>query len=201
MNIYKVTLTFTEPLLGGVPLAEDIYRDYIQSRHPSAQGADEIETLTMAEDMEKGMTGFHRLEDGTPLLYDYVLKGFAKDACGMLRRDGDSASSKIKAYKQVIDGMMFVEPRRIPLLVNGEETVTTRPLRADTAQGPRVALASSQTVPAGSSLTFKLLVVGNVITGVLLREWFTYGQLRGLGQWRNASYGRFEAVIVKESAE
>ena len=197
MNTYQVTLTFTEPLLGGVPLAEDIYRDYIQAKHPNAEGADELETLSMPEEMEKGMTGFHRLEDGTPILYDYLLKGFFKDACGMLRRDGESSSSKIKAYKQVIDGLVFVGPRRIPIMVNGEETVTTRPLRADTAQGPRVALASSQTVPIGSSISFTITVLGAIVSAKLLNEWLTYGALRGLGQWRNSGAGRFDAVIVK----
>ena len=37
-----------------------------------------------------------------------------------------------------------------------------------------------------------------VLDGVskkMLAEWLDYGQMRGLGQWRNASYGRFVYTI------
>jgi hypothetical protein len=93
-----------------------------------------------------------------------VIKGFFKDACGMLRRVKGSGSSKLRAYKKEIDGLVFVTPRQIPLVL-----------------------------PEGAELgLLERPVLGGGIGDDLLREWFNYGALRGLGQWRNASYGRFE---------
>lgn len=196
MDKYQITLTFTEPILGTVPKDKEIYKGYIAQRAAltDEQLAEELATVEAVE--EKGWTGFHTL-DGKPVLYDYVVKGFLKDACGMLRRVKDTRSSKVKAYKKVIDGLIFVEPRRIPLDLNGQEMgVLERPLRGQTAQGERVALARSDTCPAGTTLAFTLAVLGQV-PEALLREWLDYGALRGMGQWRNASWGRFTYEMAK----
>lgn len=187
---YKVTLTFTEDVLGTVPQNKEIYEDYIASKSPNGTEAlAELETVAVDD---KGKTGFHRLPDGRPMLYDYVIKGFFKDACGSLWRVQDSLSKKVKAYKKIIDGLVFVGERQIPFTVNGEMGELQRPLRAQTAQGERVALAFSETVPAGSVLTFTLDILDDkTVPEELIREWLDYGKYRGIGQWRNASYGRF----------
>ena len=65
-----------------------------------------------------------------------------------------------------------------------------RPLRASTPQGERVALASSETVPAGTKLRFDIVMLDPKLEG-LVREWLDYGELRGLGQWRNAGKGSY----------
>ena len=193
---YDVTLTFTEPLLGTAPLNEDVYSDFVASKAPQGEAADEMETISLEEEIEKGTTGFHRV-DGEPILYDYVIKGFFKDACGMLRRDGESRSSKLTAYKKVIDGMVFIAPRQIPIIMSGEMDICERPLRAQTAQGERVALARSEQVPVASTVSFRIMTIGNVVPQTLIEEWLVYGQLRGLGQWRNSGMGRFEYEIAK----
>jgi len=195
---YKVKLTLTEPILGTVPKDPEVYAGYVASHAAltDEELAEELETVERIE--EKGWTGFHML-DGQPILYDYVIKGFFKDACGMLRRATDTRSSKLRAYKKVIDGMMFVKPRRIVLNLNGSEMgVLERPLRASTAQGERVALARSDTCPAGTTLEFTVSVLGQV-SMALLREWLDYGELRGLGQWRNAGWGTFTYELEKLS--
>ena len=135
MNQYKIELTFTEPLLGTVPLNREMYADYIASKVNGAGALDEVETIEEAT--EKGTTGFHR-QDGKPAIYDYAVKGMFKDAAGMLRRVPGMASSRITAYKKIIDGLVFVTPRLIPLTVAGELSILERPLRAETAQGERV---------------------------------------------------------------
>jgi hypothetical protein len=207
-TMYDIELTFLEPLLGTTPLEEDVYTAFVGGKYEKeGRGpvsdilAEELDSVAVAaamnDEIEKGTTGFHRLEDGTPMLYDYVIKGFFKDACGMLRRDGESSSSKLTAYKKVIDGMVFIQPRQIPIVVAGELGILERPLRAQTAQGERVALARSETVPVGSSIAFRVLTIGKAVPRTLLEEWLVYGQLRGLGQWRNAGYGRFEYEIAK----
>lgn len=198
MDRYKVKLTFTEPILGTVPKDPEVYRQHVQSKAADLGdelAAQEISTIERVE--EKGWTGFHK-EDGQPILYDYVIKGYFKDACGMLRRATGTKSAKVKAYKKVIDGLVFVSPRQIPLVLPAGESLGTleRPLRAQTAQGERIALARSDTCPAGTTLEFTLNVLGAVGEN-LLREWLDYGELRGLGQWRNAGWGNFRYTLVK----
>jgi len=191
MNEYKIKLTFTEPLLGGTPKDPEIYKGYIATKAAltDEQVAEELATVEKVE--EKGWTGFCQ-RDGKPFLRDYVIKGFFKDACGMLRRASDTKSTKIRAYKKVIDGLVFVEPKEMFLILpaGAEMGVLERPLRAQTAQGERVTLARSDTCPPGTTLEFDVTILGGV-SKVLLTEWLDYGILRGLGQWRNAGYGRF----------
>lgn len=197
MDTYKVRITFTEPILGTVPKDPEVYAGYIASKAAltDEQLAEELATVDKVE--EKGWTGFHML-DGSPILYDYVPKGFFKSACGALRRVKDTRSAKVRAYKKIIDGLVFVTPRRVPLLLptGGQIGVLERPLRAQTAQGERVALARSDTCPPGTTLEFTITVLGQV-KEPLLREWLDYGALLGLGQWRSGGYGRFTYEMTK----
>lgn len=183
--------------MGATPKNKDVYANHIATKAAldDEKLAQELDTVEHVE--EKGWTGFHRVE-GQPILYDYVIKGFFKDACGMLRRANGTLSSKIKAYKKVIDGLVFVDPRHLVLHIpaGAEMGVLERPLRAQTAQGERVALARSDTCPPGTVLEFDLTIMGGV-SKALLTEWFEYGALRGLGQWRNAGYGRFEYELIE----
>lgn len=188
METYHIVLTFTEPLLGTVPLNREVYADYIASKINGAAALDEVETIEEAT--EKGTTGFHRL-NGSAAIYDYAVKGMFKDAASMLRRVPGTASAKLTAYKKIIDGLVFVTPRLIPLVVAGELGILERPLRAQTAQGERVSLARSEMAGQGSILAFNVAVLGKDVTGDTLREWLDYGALRGMGQWRNGSFGRF----------
>ena len=73
-----------------------------------------------------------------------------------------------------------------------------RPLRAETAQGPRVALARSEMLPSGTKISCGITVLGEVISEKALREILDYGYWQGLGQWRNGGWGRFRYVLEKE---
>lgn len=186
----KVRLTFTEPILGTSAANEEIYRDYIGSKAPDAASVeDEVAALGADAVVEKGMTIFPRLEDGTPFLYDYQIKGFFKDTCGGLRKVTGSESSKIKAFKKEIDKLIFPEPRCIPIRFNGEIGVCQRPLRAQTMQGERISLAISEEIPAGATVEFSILMMAEHEKAV--REWLDYGRFSGIGQWRNSGKGRF----------
>lgn len=205
MTTLKFRLTFQEGLLGTAPNDEDVYKNFIASKAPDATPIeDEIAAVGVDEVAEKGMTVFPRDLDGNPIIYDYQVKGFFKDACGMLSRltvkETDekgkkkstvkNESGKLKAYKKEIDGLIFVEPRMIPIQINGELGICQRPLRAQTAQGERVALAMSEEVPAGSSIEFSVKCLNDTHASAI-REWMDYGILRGIGQWRNSGKGRF----------
>ncbi len=188
----KVKVTFTEELLGTASSNPEIHREFIASKAPDAASREEeVEAVGAEEVTEKAMTVFPR-EDGVPFIWDYQVKGFFKDSCGMLKRVPGTRSNKIKAYKKIIDGLVFVSPRKIPITVNGEGMgECQRPLRAQTAQGERIALAHSETVPVGSSVEFEINCLDER-TEKDVKEWLDYGKLRGFGQWRNSGKGRFE---------
>lgn len=191
MTTLKVKLTFVEPILGTSPANEDIYREFIASKaEDAATIEDEVAALGAEAVAEKGMTVFPRMEDGTPFLYDYQIKGFFKDTCGGLRKVKGSVSAGIKAYKKEIDKLIFPEPRCIPFNSYGEIGVCQRPLRAQTAQGERVSLAMSEEIPAGASITFDIVCLTDDHVKAV-REWLDYGRFSGIGQWRNSGKGRF----------
>ena len=192
MKEIKVKLTFLEEVLGTASADKEIHDKFIAANAPDAPSRkEEIEALGVEEVIEKSMTVFPRNADGKPIFWDYQIKGFFKDACGMLRKVPNSASSKIKAYKKEIDGLIFVKEREIPIIFDGEIGSCQRPLRAQTAQGERVALANSETVPAGSTIEFTIQLMCDTHEKAV-REWLDYGVFRGIGQWRNSGKGKFE---------
>ena len=192
MKTLKVKLTFTEPVLGTSPLNENIYKDYIASKAPNeATGEEELESLSFNEQVEKAMTGFLRTEDGKPMILDYQIKGMFKDSCGMLARlKNGNESSKLKAYKKIIDGLIFPFPREIPFHTDKPIGICQRPLRAQTAQGERIALAMSEQIEAGAWIEFGIKCYDEAHIPAI-REWLDYGADRGFGQWRNSGMGRF----------
>ena len=191
-----VRLTFLESILGTSPANKDVYRDFIATKAPDANTVeDEVAALGVEAVVEKGMTVFPRLDDGTPFFYDYQIKGFFKDTCGGLRRVKGTLSSGVKAYKQVIDKLIFPEPRTIPILFDGEMGVCQRPLRAQTMQGERVSLASSEEIPAGATIEFTIVLLSDEHEK-LVREWLDYGKYSGIGQWRNSGRGRFTWELI-----
>jgi hypothetical protein len=120
----------------------------------------------------------------------------------MLRRATNSKSGKIKAYKKEIDGLVFVAPRKVPLILPDGEKMgeCQRPLRASTAQGERIALAHSETVPAGTTQEFDVALLKDDLVNVVL-EWFAYGEFHGTGQWRNSGKGRFVCKVTDENGK
>lgn len=202
MNTITVKLTFIEGILGTCPNDEDIYKRFIVDKGKS-NGAEiseemevqELDALPVDEQIEKGMTVFPRTEDGRPFLYDYQIKGFFKDTCSMLKKVPGTESSKIKAFKKEIDGLIFPMPRQI-VFENAEMDICQRPLRAQTMQGERVALAMSEEIKAGASVTFSVKYLSDSHEKAI-REWLDYGELRGIGQWRNSGKGRFTWEEIK----
>lgn len=193
MTILKVKVEYFEELLGTNPANPDIHSKFIASKAPDAESREEeIAAIGAEEYEEQSMTVFARNAHGVPINYDYQWKGYFKDACGMLRRVDGKKSKKLTAFKKVIDGLIFVFPREIPLMLPPRGFIGScqRPLRASTAQGERVALANSETVPAGTTQEFEINILQDNLTPVVL-EWLSYGELRGTGQWRNSGKGRF----------
>lgn len=195
METMKVRLTFTEPILGTSSSNPEIHSEFIASKAPDAPTRNEEITRLIQRDgvdeaIDRAMTIFPMDDDGIPFMWDYQIKGFFKDACSMLKRCTGTKSASLKAYKKEIDGLVFIEEREIPFDVNGEIGTCERPLRAQTAQGERISLANSESIPAGSTLEFTITSLKDGLMPTV-EEWLDYGRLRGLGQWRNSGKGRF----------
>lgn len=198
MNTKKYVATFTEGLLATKPNDPNVHETFVAAKGREASEDEltaEQKALAEVDALEKGKTIFHRDEDGCPIIWNYQVKGFLKEAFKALRRDPNSATANIKAYKSIIDGNVFVEPRKIRLeLPEGAELGTCqRPLRAQTLQGERVALASSEEAPAGTKISFSVMTLCPGLDKALDECW-TYARLRFMGAWRNSGKG---AAIVE----
>ena len=192
MKEIKVKLTFTEPILGSSSGNPELHSEFIASKAPDAKSREEeVEAIGVEEVEKKEMTVFPRTEDGTPFVWDYQIRGFFKHACGMLKSIGGGCESeKIKAHKKAVDGMVFVKERKIPFHYDGKIGSLQRPLRGQTAQGERIALANSEMINAGATIEFTIQILKDDLESAVY-EWLDYGQFNGLGQWRNSGMGRF----------
>lgn len=193
----KVKITLIEEVLGSSPSNEELLATYIASKAPTDElTSEEIDNIK-AQNAEDRITIFPHQADGTPFIYDYQIKGMLKDSCkalaaaGKAGYPGGKACAGLKAYKKLIDGLIFVSPREIPYNLNGMRMdYCERPLRASTPQGERVSIAKSETVPAGSTIEFEITCLDPKLED-MVRECLDYGKLRGLGQWRNSGKGRY----------
>lgn len=198
MNSMKVRITLLEEILGTLPGDKEVFRKFIATKAPDQSKVEE-EVASIEEMYEKGITVFPRNADKQPCVYDYLIKGFFKNACKAMRDADGSESKKLTAYKTKIDNLIFIEERLIPIQFDGEIGFCERPLRASTAQGERVALACSESIPAGATLEFTITTLKKEMMNYVI-EWLDYGKYNGLGQWHNSGKGKFtwEDITNKE---
>lgn len=202
MDVTKlnVVLTLTEPMLGTVPKNPEVYKTYIATKaREQAAGDEEVATVPVSETEKSGWTGFHQDADGI-FVYDYMIRGFLKAAATALKDQ-----MKLTAQRSKIDQFVFVRPRKIHFLRDGQpikivDGVVERPLRAQTMQGPRVTLTRSDYMAAGTMVSFDIEIIQSAkgVSVEQVKELFEYGKYSGLGQFRNGSYGRFEAIVTQK---
>lgn len=194
MTELQISIMLTNEMLGSQPANKQLFDDFVAANAPDAETRkEEIERMGAQEYADKTLTVFPRDEQGRPCMLDYQIKGLFKEACGMLCRADKTRSKTLRAYKKEIDGLIFVTPRYIELeLPEGAEVGRCqRPLRASTPQGDRVALANSETVPAGTRMGFKVVTLKDALVPLIV-EWLAYGEYHGNGQWRNSGKGTFK---------
>lgn len=220
MDVYHIRMTFTEEALGTCSNNPELHDEYIASKAPDAMTREqEVAAIGVGDMVEKGMTVFPRNSDGVPIFWGYQIRGFAKEAMRNVKKHWpDSECAKIKANRQTVDNAIFVYYKAIPYVENNKSGKSSRktngvyydmaipvkmnggvvgdcqrPLRAETAQGPRVAIAHSESLPAGSQIEFYIEFAPTLGKGVdtkeVLREIMDYAQLKGIGQWRNSGKG------------
>lgn len=207
----KFVWTLTEEMLGSASGNPDLHHEYIASKAPDAKKTDEeVAALGVEAVEEKGITIFPKLEDGTPFVWDYQIRGFLKESFSALSKAGKAGyyggrhCAKLKAFKKAVDQHIFVTPRKIPFQIpeGAEMGYCVRPLRAETPMGARVALAKSETVPAGSKLEFNIICLIPELEECV-NEAMEYGYLHGFGQWRNSGKGafKFDYEIIDDEEE
>lgn len=203
----RVTVMFTDELLGTSPNDPEVYKGFLATKagltdEITAEEAAAIDNATKEErvdkELEKATTVFPKTAAGEPFIWDYQWKGYFKEKCSFLRKEAGTLSSGITAFKKIIDGNIFVKDRVnvIYMLANTVIDTLSRPLRAQTAQGEKISLANSETIPAGAICDFTI-VVENPAYLELCKEWLDYGAIHGTGQWRNSGKGRFVARYGK----
>ena len=194
-----IHIDFIDDVLGTAPGDPDIHGSYVSSKAPdAATKEEEIAAIGEDEFRAKGKTIFPTDESGNPIFWNYQIKGFFKSACAAQRGLSGSKSSKVKAYKKKIDLGIFVFPdaddpssRAIKIhMTNAGVGECQRPLRAETMQGPRVAIADSDSIEKGSWIEFDVVMLDDG-DWPLVSEWLDYGKFNGLGQWRNSGKGAF----------
>lgn len=210
MVTYHIELKFIEPVLGTASSDPRIHERFIASKAPDAKTLkEEVEAIGVDAVEQRGITVFAKTKDGQPFLWNYMIKGFMKDACKSMRDADGSVSAGLAMYKSRIDTLVFPKPRNIRLNMPEGSSVRMleRPLRIDMPPYPRVALAASEMLDAGTTCEFDVTMLTDYIKGTkskpgvslerCLVEWFAYGQLRGMCQWRNAGYGAFVCRITR----
>ena len=195
----KVKITFSEPVLGTASANPAIHEQFIASKSADAVKAkEELAALPADALIEQSMTVFPRNADGQPILWDYQVKGFIKETLGILLDYIESSckigNAKLSKWtcKKVIDNAVMVGPRQIVLVLpeGGEVTHCTRPLRADTMKGERIALATSEQLPAGTAFEVEIITLAPKLDELVVKC-LDYGAQKGIGQWRNSGKGRF----------
>ena len=213
MTKLRVILTFTEPLLGTLAADPNIAEEYIRSKAKTPEDqAEERSAQDQDAEFERTQSIFAR-HDGKPMLWDYQIKGFLKEAALAMIESRSMTQEALKpygltpyVYKRTVDTLIFILPRRIILtppkapntdsfwlgLPNGAKglKLVQRPLRKENPRGGKVCLVASEAVPAGTSVELCIVVLRpNLLPFV--EQWLNYGELKGIGQWRNGSFGRF----------
>lgn len=194
----RVRITFLEEILGTANADKDVHSEFIASKAPDAPSREEeVASLGVDEVERKEMTVFPRLEDGTPFLWDYQIRGFFKSAAQAMSYVG--GQHKLSAYKKKVDLLVHIEERKIPLIIPEDKEMGNcqRPLRAQTMQGDRVALANSETCPVGTTAEFTIECLQDDLMKYVI-EWLDYGKYNGLGQWRNSRKGSFEWTDITD---
>lgn len=203
MKTMKVRVTLTEEMLGTSCNNKDVAKEFHTSKSADSAKMEEELAALPAEALEnKAKTVFPRDENGRPFVYDYMIRGHLKEVIGIKCETMENpikvGKTKLSKYthKRIVDNFVFVRPRKIILSQPvGEDCV--RPLRAETMRGERVALATSETVPAGTTLEFEIIdMTGSKEFAELLKECLDFGQWKGLGQWRNSGKGTYSFEIL-----
>lgn len=202
----RFRLTGTDSLLGSSPSSKEIFSTFLvdKTKTTAERNAAREDVDNIIENDEKGTTIFYRDKNGGLILKGYHIKGFLKEAAKALK---DQVN--LKSYLSKVDTYVFVKEKNIPIMRDGKQIMEPdgyleRPLRCETAQGPRVALSKSEEILDPWYVDVTIRVVENAGTAKsapidmdMIEGFLDYGAMKGLLQWRNAGHGSFEWEELK----
>lgn len=197
----KYRLTGITEILGSQPADPEIRSRFIASKAPAEElSREELELIDPSQmEIDRGVTKFHQsVATGALCMLDYQIKGHLKEAVANM-----GAQNGVKMAAKKVDNYVFIEPREIPFMRNGEpvmelEKVNQRPLRASVMGKEYNSLAASEQIGLPWQLEIEVTLLPNAVTAKSASvEWETiedaldYGYFKGIGQWRNGGYGRY----------
>lgn len=199
---------FIEPVLGSNPGSNQVASDYVSKLAPDAKSRKEEVELYGEEDVEDTLTTkfYQETVNGHKKYYilTYQFEGFLKAAAEALKR---AELTNVVAFKKTLNQIVFasgtnsVSPieRKIEIIRPEKTGIRTnqRSLKASTPKGDRTALASSEEIAKGATFELWIHLLDKKVADFIL-SLIEYGELSGIGQWRNAGYGRFRTEIEVE---
>lgn len=200
----KYRLTGITKLLGSQPANPAVRTAYVASKAPNQDKADD-ETDHLPEDLDSLNLSVFLRNKGSLCISDYVIKGFLKEAGKVMKGQIGIAQPASK-----VDNFVLIEPMYLTLWRGGEEIDVAdgdfeRPLRAQTMQGERVTVVASEYVLPPWQVEFEITLLENEKTArsvaldfEAIESMLDYGQIKGLGQWRNGQNGRFTWERIDE---
>ena len=202
----KYHLTGTTPILGSQPASRTLRTEYISSKAPTPELAEEEDAMLGNLD-ERGLTVFLRNEeDDSLMMLNYMVRGFFKGSLEAM-----VAQTGVKQPRSKVDRYLMVGPRRIVIKRDGEpvyeeDDQLERPLRAETMQGPRVTLTASEQIDLPWEIDIEVMLLPNAetklskaLTWENVEDALDYGAFQGLGQWRTGGNGCFTWERVKDA--
>ena len=155
----------------------------------------------------KGTTVFYwDKKTEMPCLSDHMIYGFLKASAEAICRTKTTKKGTVlqsASYTQSLINQHVRCEERFIIFSKGVKMTKDhidylqRSLRAMTPKGPRVSLVKSEQIEEGATISFTLKVMeGSPLKKDHLDKMFSYGELSGIGQWRNAGYGQFRVVEV-----
>lgn len=202
----KIEIEFVEKCLSTKPENLETLGLAVTTKAPDDEKATEEQEAAQAaadevdEEQPPRYCIFHRKDDGELMLWDYQVKGFIKEAADILRqassqvneKTGKKSSGMWGTARKKVDNFVFVFPRKISLGKHEPDGIYTRTVIGQTPKGQRVSIARSEYVSPGTKFQVEISVLpGAPFSTDMLRMCLNYGVLKGIGQWRNAGWGRF----------
>ncbi len=114
VEILRLKSIFTEVAIGTVARA-DVYAEYILTKAKEITPEISKEVETAPQDIEgienKGWTSFHKDDNGSFFIYNYMIKGAIKASLEKLQ--AGKALKTISAYKKWVGKLIEIEPRKL----------------------------------------------------------------------------------------
>jgi hypothetical protein len=177
----KIKITFIKELLS----TESPFKEWPNTKNPLIKEVPDNPLETKLD------CTFQRTPEGEPMLWDYQIHAFIKDAAASAARLKGGDPLGFSQVKRLIDGYVFVRPRRLVLHAHKLGVYTRHFCRTCAGGNPDLLKdILIETVPVGSWFEAEILL-RKAQMEPLMTQWLDYGETIGLGQGRRHGKGQF----------